>query len=44
MANCTGTDIRTEDVKGLLLVVLVDLVAYFSGDLTKNTGIMQSLV
>jgi hypothetical protein len=42
MANCAGAEANVE-VKGLMLVVLVDLVAYFAGELAKDSGGAESL-
>ena len=42
MANCAGAEANVE-VKGLLLVVLTDLVAYFAGELAKDSGGAESV-
>ena len=42
MANCVRAEANVE-VKELLLGVLVDLVAYFSGELAKDSGGTESV-
>jgi hypothetical protein len=42
MANCAEAE-ANEEVKGLLMVVLVDRVAYFAGELAKDSGGAESV-
>ena len=42
MVNCMGVE-ATVEVKGLLLVVLADLVVYFDGELAKDSGGAESV-
>ena len=43
VANFAGMEAKAEEVEGLLLAVMVDLVAYFLGELAKDAGGAESV-